>query len=286
LYASFSLSQKLYYTSSITPTFAPTSNYQSSNNNYLTNILSTSFSLSQKLYYTSTFAPTNAPTTIITFIPTVKPTIIETPVIIFDTKLTFDNYNDVELDRNSQAVVVIATANSMNVSASYVEYIGSAIARRRLTMFRILGYNLVVTLKTTMPLQGNSDSLYTLLTTNLINSVNSGLFTTYLLSTSNNLGVTSFENSSIASVQNGAYIIQEPDTKDDVKPHYNNNSMYNTIYIVFSVLLFIYAILYFVWLRRKYRNNTQRLDDIRIRIVEEQTLVNFAGEKIKLRIIN
>jgi magnesium-transporting ATPase (P-type) len=182
----------------------------------------------------------------------------------------------------------------MNISASYVEYIGSTIARRRLIIFRILGYNLIVTLKITIPFQSETepDSLYTIITSNLVNSVNSGLFTSYLLTASNNLGITTFANSSITSVQNDAFVIQEPDKRYDTKTS-NNWKQYNIIYIIFAVLLFIYAILYFVWLRRKYINKNRRLleneiniDDVGVRIVEEQVLVNFTGEKIKLKIIN
>ena len=236
----------------------------------------------------TTFVPTLNPTTLITtFVPTLKPsktpTILETPVIVFDTKLSFNNYDSLELDNKSQQVIIVATANSMNISASYIEYIGSSLkTRRQLYMFRILGFNIIVTLKTTIPIQGNTDPkiLYSTLTTNLINSVNSGLFTTYLITSSNALGVISFANSTILSVKNDDYIIKEPD-----KPYINENENenetlidYNTIYIIFGVLLLVYLILYFVWLRKKYNNKIRRLrslfenmintDDITIRIVE------------------
>ena len=214
-----------------------------------------------------------------TFIPTKNPTIIEVPVIVFDTKLSFNNYDTIELDNKSQQVIILATANSMNISASYVEYIGSSLkTRRKLFIFRLLGFNIIVTLKTTIPLQGNTDPklLYSTLTTNLINSVNSGLFTTYLITASNILGITSFANVSILSVQNDDYIIQEPD-----KPYINEKETpynYNTIYIIFGVLLSVYLILFFIWFRKKYYNRITRIrnllenmintDDISIRIVE------------------
>jgi hypothetical protein len=256
------------------------------------------------LYYSSsspTLIPTLVPTLIPTLVPTLIPTLIptatliptliptltpsinkkqtETPVIIFDTKLTFDNYDSEELDIKSQEAVVIATANSMNITTSYVEYIGSTIARRRLIIFRILGYNLIVTLKTTIPLQDEIDTslLYATLTTNLINSVKTGSFTTYLLTASNTLGITSFANSSITSVENDAYVIKQPD-KYYIKDN-ENSQIYTTIYIIFSVLLFVYLIMYFVWLRRKYINKNRQLrslfsnmtnpTDITIHIVKE-----------------
>ena len=227
---------------------------------------------------------TLVPTHITTLVPTKKqteiPTIQEVPTMSFDTKLTFDNYDSLELDIKSQQAIIIATANSMNISDTYVEYIGSTLKTRRLSIFKILGYNIIVTLKTTIPLQSQRDpsSLYEILTTNLINSVNSGLFTTYLITASNTLGITSFSNSSINSVQNDDYIIKEP-YKPDIKENENETFYnYNIIYIIFGVLLSVYLLLYFVWLRKKYLNNIRRLrnlfegmintDDITIRIVE------------------
>ena len=224
----------------------------------------------------ATFAPTLIPTKKQTEMPTIQ----EVSIMSFDTKLTFDNYDSEELDIKSQQAIIIATANSMNISESYIEYIGSTLKTRRLSIFRILGYNIIVTLKTTIPLQSQRDpsSLYTKLTTNLINSVNSGLFTTYLITASNTLGITSFANSSITSVQNDDYVIKEP-YKPDIKENENETSYnYNIIYIIFGVLLSVYLLLYFVWLRKKYVNKNRQLrslfsnmtnpTDITIRIVE------------------
>ena len=225
--------------------------------------------------------PTLKPTTFITtlnptFIPTLKP---ETPVLVFETSLTFNNYATIELDTTSQKAIILATSNSMNISASYVEYIGSALKTRRLTIFKIQGYNIIVTLKTTLPLLGqtNPKLLYSTITGNLVNSVNSGLFTTYLIIASNALGITSFTNSSILSVHNDDYIIQEPDKPyiNSIKKVYTN---YKIIYIIFGALLSVYLILYFIWFRKRYLNKIKRLrnlvdnmintDDISIRIVE------------------
>lgn len=255
-------------------------------NSYLSIIKTMPLKSMSLLYYSSsppTLVPTIAPITTATLIPTLIPSInkkqIEVPTMSFDTKLTFDNYDNEELDIKSQEAIIIATANSMNISASYIEYIGSTIARRRLIIFRILGYNLIVTLKTTIPLQEKTDPslLYDTITANLINSVNSGLFTSYLLTASNTLGITSFANSSITSVENDAYVIKQPD-----KPYIKDNEtpkIYTTIYIIFSVLLFVYLIMYFVWLRRKYINKNRQMrslfsnmtnpTDITIHIVEE-----------------
>jgi hypothetical protein len=260
-------------------------------NNYLSIIksipsqsISNYYSISAPTFI-GTLVPTLAP--VATLIPTKKqtemPTIQEVSTMIFDTKLTFDNYDSEELDIKSQQAIIIATANSMNISDSYVEYIGSTLKTRRLSIFRILGFNIIVTLKTTIPLQSQRDpsSLYKILTTNLINSVNSGLFTSYLITASNTLGITSFANSSISSVQNDDYEIKEPSKPPHIKEKENENETtynYNIIYIIFSVLLSVYLLLYFVWLRKKYLNKNRQLrslfsnmtnpTDITIRIVE------------------
>jgi hypothetical protein len=200
-------------------------------------------------------------------------------VLVFDTSLTFNNYATIELDKTSQKAIILATSNSMNISTSYVEYIGSALKTRRLSIFKIQGYNIIVTVKTTLPLLGqiNPKLLYSTITGNLVSSVNSGLFTTYLLIASNVLGITSFANSSILSVQNDDYIIQEPynDYIKDKKKDYTN---YKIFYIIFGALLSVYLILYFIWFRKRYLNKIKRLrylvdnmintDDISIRIVE------------------
>ena len=238
--------------------------------------------------FATTSAPTSAPTLAPTFATTSPPTpnkkqtemptIQEVPTMSFDTKLTFDNYDSEELDTKSQEAIIIATANSMNISDSYVKYVGSTLKTRRLSIFKSLGFNIIVTLKTTIPLQDETDpnALYTTITTNLINSVNSGLFTTYLITASNTLGTTSFANVSILSVQNDDYVIKQPD-KLDIKEK-ETPKIYTTIYIIFGVLLSVYLLMYFVWLRKKYLNNIRRLrnlfegmintDDITIRIVE------------------
>jgi hypothetical protein len=228
----------------------------------------------------ATFVPTSVTTLIPTKKQTEMPTIQEVSTMSFDTKLTFDNYDSEELDIKSQQAIIIATANSMNISDTYVEYIGSTLKTRRLSIFRILGYNIIVTLKTTIPLQSQRDpsSLYATLTTNLINSVNSGLFTSYLITASNTLGINTFANVSILSVENDDYVIKEP-YKPDIKENENETSYnYNIIYIIFGVLLSVYLLLYFVWLRKKYVNKNRELrslfsnmtnpTDITIRIVE------------------
>jgi hypothetical protein len=254
----------------LVPTISPTS----------VNTISPTLSPIATLSPTSvnTLSPTLLPTLAPSKKQTEMPTIQEVATMSFDTKLTFDNYDSEELDIKSQQAIIIATANSMNISESYIEYIGSTLKTRRLSIFRILGFNIVVTLKTTIPLQNQRvpSSLYEILTTNLINSVNSGLFTSYLITASNTLGINSFANVSILSVQNDDYVIKEP-YKPDIKEK-ETPKIHTTIYIIFGVILSVYLLMYFVWLWKKYLNNIRRLrnlfegmintDDITIRIVE------------------
>jgi hypothetical protein len=270
------------FATTLAPTFAATSAPTSAPTLAPTFVTTSAPTLAPTFVTTS--APTLAPTFATTSPPTPNkkqtemPTIQEVPTISFDTKLTFDNYDSEELDTKSQEAIIIATANSMNISDSYVKYVGSTLKTRRLSIFKSLGFNIIITLKTTIPLQDETDpnALYTTITTNLINSVNSGLFTTYLITASNTLGTTSFANVSILSVQNDDYVIKQPD-KLDIKEK-ETPKIYTTIYIIFGVLLSVYLLMYFLWLRKKYLNNIRRLrnlfegmintDDISIRIVE------------------
>jgi small nuclear ribonucleoprotein (snRNP)-like protein len=173
-----------------------------------------------------TLTPSLAPTLVPSFYPsliikeTIKPTSITVPIISFDTKLSFANYDTTDLDEKSQTAIITATANSMNLSISFITYKGCEIqTRRRLNsfLFSLQGYNIVVSLQTNIPLQGkfssfsnNPNTLYSLITTNLINSVNSGVFTSYLQAASLNLNITSFANSTISSVKSDEYTILIP----------------------------------------------------------------------------
>ena len=107
-------------------------------------------------------------------------------------------------------------------------------------MFSLQGYNIVVSLQTNIPLQGkfssfsnNPNTLYSLITTNLINSVNSGVFTSYLQAASLNLNITSFANSTISSVKSDEYTILIP--KND-KGSNNNTSKLDINSIIYVIL--------------------------------------------------
>jgi hypothetical protein len=147
-----------------------------------------------------------------------------TLAISFGTKIAFSNYNSAELDTESQTAVIIATADSMSISSSFVKYTGTIVQTRRRLINHV--YNIIVSLQTTIPLQGqfarNPNALYLLLIANLEKSVESGDFMKAL--------PPSFANSTILSVENGKYVVIEP-PKD--KP---GTDVHSIIYIVLFLL--------------------------------------------------
>jgi hypothetical protein len=152
--------------------------------------------------------------------PTANPSL----AISFGTKIAFSNYNSAELDTESQTAVIIATADSMSISSSFVKYTGTIVQTRRRLINHV--YNIIVSLQITIPLQGqfvrNPNALYLSLIANLANSVDSGEFMKAL--------PPSFANSTILSVENGKYVVIEPSAD---KPGTDVNSI---IYIVLFLL--------------------------------------------------
>ena len=206
------------------PTTSPTpkNNYISYSNNqptYLSYVVSNDLLLSShnSFYLISsaspslprTPSPSQSPSVKPSQSPSVKPSPKPSvsPIISFDTKIAFSNFNSVELDIDSQNAVIIASADAMNISASFVKYIGTIVQTRRRLLNKV--FNLIVLLQTTIPLEGqfasfksNPSALYLSLTTNLENSVDSGAFVKSL--------PPSFANSTILSVENGKYVVISP----------------------------------------------------------------------------
>jgi len=176
--------------------------------------------------------PTANPSQMPTPMPTANPSQMPTPIpttnpslaISFGTKIAFSNYNSAELDTESQTAIVKATADSMNISSSFVKYIGTMVQTRRRLINHL--YNIIVSLQTTIPLQGqfvrNPGALYLSLIANLEKSVDSGDFMKAL--------PPSFANSTILSVENGKYVIIEPPMD---KP---GTDVHSIIYIVLFLL--------------------------------------------------
>ena len=124
-------------------------------------------------------------------------------------------------------------------------------------------YNIVVSLKTTIPLQGifavyttNPSMLYSTLTTNLVNSVNSGVFTQYLQTSS-----PSFANSTVLSLENDKYIITDPNPD---KKKNANVDFYSIIYVaLFSLVIMALVIIHYIF-QRKQRPYKQRFIQITV----------------------
>jgi hypothetical protein len=174
----------------------------------------------------------------------------------FDTKLSFNNFDSAELDENSQNIIIISTANSMNISASFLKYIGSINPAQKILKYIILiqNFNIIVSLQVNIPLQGqyltfskNPSVLYSLITTNLISSVNSGLFTVYLQAASKAYNSTNFANSTILSVQNDNFIIQKPknDSRQNKIRTFNTDIESILYVILFSSLIIMVFMIYF-----------------------------------------
>jgi hypothetical protein len=130
----------------------------------------------------------------------------------------------------------------MNLSSTFVKYLGTQIqTRRRLIqiIFKIQGFNIAVSLQTNIPLQGkyssfanNPNALYSQITTNLVNSVNSGLFTSYLQAASFNLNITTFSNSTLLSVKSDDYIIEKPTPKGENRTSNPDTDFKSIIYVI------------------------------------------------------
>ena len=156
--------------------------------------------------------------------PSQMPSPMPTLAISFGTKIAFSNYNSAELDTESQTAIVKATADSMSISSSFVKYTGTIVQTRRRLINHV--YNIIVSLQTTIPLQGqfvhNPSALYLSLIANLEKSVDLGDFMKAL--------PPSFANSTILSVENGKYVVIEPPMD---KP---GTDVHSIIYIVLFLL--------------------------------------------------
>jgi len=195
------------------------SSNSNSNNNlgsrtYLTVINSYSYIQSQQHLYqssyitqTPTFLPTIAPTSLEgpTFKPSSDPDI---PFITFTTELTLSNVQTNYLDELAQQSVVIATANSMNISENFITFVSSSVLQnRKMVEIKLLSFNLIATTKTSIPLEGqysvflnNPTSLFTTLSNTMTAAVLNGAFTNYLVLASLKLNSTATASSSVSSI--------------------------------------------------------------------------------------
>jgi hypothetical protein len=187
---------------------------------YSTHILTVVPSSYVQIY--STLRPTLAPTLQNTLEPTLQNTLAPTlqntlaPSISFTTDLTLSNVKSAYLDSVAQQSVIIAQALTMNISSSFITFVSSSLSNDvKYRKIRLLSYNLLVTTKTIIILQGkysefvnNPESLFTTLSTTMTNAVTSGTFTNNLVTVSLQLNSSSTTSASVASISISLPIIQ------------------------------------------------------------------------------
>jgi hypothetical protein len=216
------VSTTLYSLSTQKPTKSPT--------------ISPTISPSQNPTKSPTIGPSISPSQKPTLIPTQAPlnecqVLIAPPIFTFGTNIAFSNMTSMELDNESQKAIVLATADSMIINAIFVKYIETVETRRRLLTI------MIISLQTTIPLQGYFDSyqsnpseLYSTLTTNLANSVNTGAFIKALPPI--------FANSTVTSIENSNYVIILPpiDTQHESKKKVDLSIVYIVIFLLALLL--------------------------------------------------
>jgi hypothetical protein len=155
----------------------------------------------------TTFNPTLQPSKELSKEPTLEPTKQETAVLSFSINLELLNMSSIDLDESVKNSILLANANSMNISIIYQRWKNVSIlhnqGRRRLL------YNLYVETETVLPLDGkykNIDPLilYNKLITEFSDNINSGNYITLLYS------ALSYYNSTQINIVIGSFIISQP----------------------------------------------------------------------------
>ena len=216
----------------------------------------------------TSFAPTFMPTFVSTFAPTLVDTF--TPIMSFTTDLTLSNVQTNFLDLEAQQSVIIATANSMNISIDFVTFVSSSIFKDQiLNQFKLLSFNLIATTKTSIPLKGKystfaSDptSLFTSLSTTMNEAVINGEFTNYLVRASIQLNSTATSAASVSSISISAPIIEingttlsptSTPTQSNLKGHVTKKKNFYYLFLYLSVsCISVFLLVYFIEIFRKY----------------------------------
>ena len=161
-----------------------------------------------------TLSPTLVPTSTVILSNTFAPTLES--LLSFTTDLTLSNVKSAYLDSVAQQSVIIAQALTMNISSDFITFVSSSLSNDvKYREIRLLSYNLLVTTKTIIILQGkyskfvnNPESLFTTLSTSMTNAVTSGTFTNNLVAVSLQLNSSSTTSASVASIYISLPIIQ------------------------------------------------------------------------------
>jgi hypothetical protein len=207
-----------------------------------------------------------------TFVDTIAPTFVDTitPVMSFTTDLTLSNVQTNYLDLEAQQSVIIATANSMNISIDFVTFVSSSIFKdQKLNQIKLLSFNLIATTKTSIPLKGKystfaSDpiSLFTSLSTTMNTALTNGAFTNYLVAASIQLNSTATSAASVSSISISAPIIKingttlsptSTPTQSNLNGHVTKKKNFYYLFLYLSVsCISVFLLVYFIETFRKY----------------------------------
>ena len=297
------------------------SSNSNSNNNlgsqtYLTIINSYSYIKSQQHLYQSsyitqnpTFLPTIAPTSLegLTSRPTLAPDI---PSITFTTGITLSNVQTNYLDELAQQSVIIATANSMNISDKLVTFVSSSVLQnRKMINIELLSFNLFATTKTSIPLEGqysiflnNPTGLFTTLSNTMTAAVLNGAFTNYLILASLKLNSTATVSAAVSGITiiqiNGTNSITSTPTSTPTKPNikgaYSNFQtdyyyiiLYTFIsFVSFYILFYLINKCYIYYKIKKIRMRRYMPKMIIRRLGQQDNRETINAENIELLIVN
>jgi hypothetical protein len=178
-------------------------------------------------------------------------------VIAFTTDISLSNVQTNYLDGLAQQSVVIATANSMNISVDFVSFVSSSVSKDvKIGGIQLLSFNLIATTKTSIPLVGkysiftsDPSSLFTSLSNTMTAAVANGAFTNYLVAASlqlNSSATASASVSSIKIVQINATLISPTSSPTILNQDGNVSGYQKTNY--YYILLYIFGSFISFWL--------------------------------------
>lgn len=201
-----------------------------------------------------TFKPTQTHTVKPSAVPTISPTKSNqiVPIMSFESDIVFNNLEKAELDDLSKNLIIINCANIMNISKTYLRILQpDTKIKTPMSFAHLLGFNLLVKLQTAIPLSNEfskyktePNTIYSLLTNKLAQSVSSGNFINQLQLLSSSQNISTFVNSSVLSITNGKYLVENSAEKSHQNP--NIKSVVNVIIIT---LVFAFVFLLGHWIK-------------------------------------
>ena len=249
-----------------------------------------------------TLAPTWSPTSLLpTIAPTSQPIMV--PIISFTSDLSISNVQTNYLDSLAQESIVIATANSMNISADFVTFVSSSVSKDiKIGTIKLLSFNLIATTRTSIPLQdkystfiSDPTSLYTSLSNTMNTAVSNGIFTSYLVTASLKMNSTATVSASISSITISSVIIETNGTTisptltpTSIPTSYtigittpNNTDYYYILLYTFVSFVLFFALIYIIV--KCYINYKQRRMRLILRKCMSQILQRQSREKRQIR---